>query len=157
MDLWERGLHAGLVRDTEEEGAALEGTAANGKEENDEAISLSCHDTVLSGKLRQAVCRATDKEGGGCFLPDDQFTKSGLTVAEVIQEKHPDMRLPTVENPTFAAFKAYGKVPGTVSLDNTKDDATWLASKLSSPADAPGAEAMELRIWLLHFGSCQRI
>ena len=35
MYLWERGLHAGLVADTEAEGAAREGIAASGGEEED--------------------------------------------------------------------------------------------------------------------------
>ena len=70
MDLWERGLHAGLVGDAEAEGAAREGRAASGGEEEEE-VSWSYHDTVLSGKLCQAVLRATNREGGGCLLPDD--------------------------------------------------------------------------------------
>ena len=39
MDLWERGQHAGLVGDTEAEGAAREGMAAfSGKEEDDALV-----------------------------------------------------------------------------------------------------------------------
>ena len=55
MDLWERGQHAGLVADAEAEGAAREGRAASGGEEEDEAVARSFHDTVLLGKLRQDV------------------------------------------------------------------------------------------------------
>ena len=39
-----------------------------------------------------------------------------------------------------------------VTLDFTEDDVTWVASKLSGAAGALGAEAMELRNWLLCFG-----
>ena len=88
MDLWEKGLHAGLVGDAEAEGPAREGRADSGREEEDEAASRIYNDTVLSSKLRQAVCRATDREGGGCLLPDDQCTKPGRPVAEVLWEKH---------------------------------------------------------------------
>ena len=52
MDLWERGLHAGLVENMEAEGADMEGRAAIGGEEEDEAVARSYRDTVLSGKLR---------------------------------------------------------------------------------------------------------
>ena len=62
------------------------------------------------------------------------------------------MRVPPVENFAFAAFKDYGGVPKTVPLDFTEDDITWVASKLSGAAGALGAEAMELRNWLLRFG-----
>ena len=71
MDLWERGQHAGLVGDANEEGAAREGRTASSSEEEDEAVARSFHKTVLSGKLQQAVRWATDREGGGCLLLDD--------------------------------------------------------------------------------------
>ena len=59
---------------------------------------------------------------------------------------------PPVENPTCTAFEVYEDVPETVTLDFTEDDVTWVASKLSGAAGALGAEAMELRNWLLRFG-----
>ena len=105
-------------------------------------MARSFHETVLLGKLCQAVCRATDREGGGCLLPDDQCTKIGRLVAEVIQEKHPDMQVPPVENPTCAAFEGYEEVPKTVPLDFTEDDVTWVTSNLSGSAGALGAEAI---------------
>ena len=80
MDLWDKGQHAGLVGNVEAEGAAREGRAASGNEEEDDAVARSCHDTVLSGKILQAVRRATGREGGGCLLPDDQCTKTGRPV-----------------------------------------------------------------------------
>ena len=72
MDLWERGQHAGLVGNAEAEGAAREGRDASCGEEEDEGVVRSFHETVLSGKLQQAVRQATDYEGGGYILPDDQ-------------------------------------------------------------------------------------
>ena len=110
------------------------------------------HETVLLGKVRQTFRLATDREGGGCLLPDDQCTKIGRPVAEVLREKHPDMRVPPVENPTFAAFEEYEDVPETVTLDFTEDDVMWVASKIFGAAGALGAEEMELRNWLLRFG-----
>ena len=47
MDLWERGLHVGLMRDAEAEGAAREGRAVSGGEEEDIAVVWSYQDTVL--------------------------------------------------------------------------------------------------------------
>ena len=58
MDLWERCLHAIQVGDANVERAAREVRAASrGEEEGDEAMTRRYHDTVLSGKLRQVVCR----------------------------------------------------------------------------------------------------
>ena len=81
MDLWERGLHAGLLGDAEAEGDAREGRAASGEEEENEAVSQSFHEIFLSGKLRQSVCWATGREGGGCLLPDNQCTITGRPVS----------------------------------------------------------------------------
>ena len=39
MDLWERGIHAGLVGDAEAEGAARKDRATRRGEEDDEAVS----------------------------------------------------------------------------------------------------------------------
>ena len=62
------------------------------------------------------------------------------------------MRVPPVENSVCAFFEEYEDVSETVPLDFTADDVTWVASKLSGAAGALGAEAMELRNWLLRFG-----
>ena len=97
------------------------------------------------GKLLQAVRQATDREGGGCLLPDDQCTKTGQPVAEVLREKHLDMRVPPVENPTCAAFEEYKGISEKVPLDFMEDEIMWVASKLSSAADVMGAEAIDLR------------
>ena len=84
--------------------------------------------------------------------PGYKYTKTGRSVAEVLREKHPDMRVPPVENPTFAFFEEYEEVPETVPLDFTEDEVTWIASKLSGAEGALGAEAIELQNWLLCFG-----
>ena len=43
------------------------------------------------------------------------------------------------------------KTPETAPLYFKEDDMMWFASKLSSAAGALGAEAIELKNWLLHF------
>ena len=126
MDLWERSQHADPVGDTEAEGATQEGRAASGGKEEDDAIGRSYLDMVLSGKLRQSVCRANDSEEGECLLLDNQCTKTGLPVAEILRKKHPDMCVPSVENPTCVAVEKYGEVPQMVPLDFTEDDITWV-------------------------------
>ena len=85
MDLWERQQQAGLVGYAKAEREAQEGRAASGGKEEDNAIGRNYHDMVLSGMLRQDVRRATNREGRECLLPDDQCTKTGRTVAEVLR------------------------------------------------------------------------
>ena len=138
--------------DAEAEGAAREGRAASGREEEEEAVVWIYHDTVLCGKLWQAVRRAPDREGGGCLLPDDQCTKTRQPVADVLRVKHPYMYVPPLENPTCAAFEKYEEVPERLPLYFTEDDVTWVASKLSGAAGALGAEVIDLQNFLLRFG-----
>ena len=76
----------------------------------------------------------------------------GQPVAEVLREKRPDMRFPPMENPACAAFEEYENVPETALLDFTEYDVTWIALKLSGAAGALGAEAIEIRNWLLRIG-----
>ena len=57
-----------------------------------------------------------------------------------------------MKSTTCEALDEYGKVPKTVPLDFTRDDITWVASKLSGAAGALGAEVIELRNWILCFG-----
>ena len=67
-------------------------------------MARSFHETLLSGKLRQAFRRAADWEGGGCLLPEEKCTKTGRPVADALREKHPEMHVPPVENPACADF-----------------------------------------------------
>ena len=78
MDLWERGQHTGLVRDAKAEGADREGRSAFSGKEEDDAVAQSFHKTVLSGKLRQAVRRATNREGGRVSPPGGQRWRAGI-------------------------------------------------------------------------------
>ena len=56
MDLWERGIHAGLMGDMGTEGVAHEGWAAQ-KEEDEEDLSWAFHSTALFKKLCHYVQR----------------------------------------------------------------------------------------------------
>ena len=49
----------------------------------------------------------TTVRGGGGLLPGDVCTKTKLPVAEVLQDNHPGMHVPPVENPTCMAFEEY--------------------------------------------------
>ena len=82
----------------------------------------------------------------------DICTNTEWPIADLQQDKHPDMRVSPMENPICASFQDYKEVPETGPLDFLEDDVTWVASKLSGAAGALGAEAIELRSFLLCFG-----
>ena len=90
MDLWERGIHAGLVGDAEAEGAARVGRDARGLEEEDDVIAWKFHRVVLIGKLSKAISWSTYMEGEGYLLSDDRCTKTRRPVMEFLCENHLD-------------------------------------------------------------------
>ena len=49
MDLWERDIHTGLVRDAKGGGAAREGRSTSGGKEEDKVIARSYHDCYPTG------------------------------------------------------------------------------------------------------------
>ena len=120
MDICERGQHVGLVGDVEAEGADQEGRAASSSEEEDDAVAWSFHVTVLSGKLRQAICLVTDREVGGCLLLDDQCTKTRRPVAEFLREKHPVMCVPLWKNPRAQPLRSMRIYPKRYPLSSRR-------------------------------------
>ena len=76
----------------------------------------------------------------------------GQPVADVLQEKHPNMRVTPVEKTTCADFEEYKEVPELVPIDFSENDVTWVAYKLSGISRMMGSEAIELRNWLLCYG-----
>ena len=100
--------------------------------------------------------RPPAKRGGGGgvggLLTGNVFTNTGRTVADFLREKHPDIRVPPVENPTYVAFKEYKEVPETDPLDFLENNVTWVASKISGAAGVIGAESINLRNWILCLG-----
>ena len=106
---------------------------ANGEEEYEKALSHKFHSIVLSGKLPQAVCWATDREGGvggvppsGLHLHQYRATVSGSHLGE-----GPRYTSPPCENTICAAFEEYNDVPEVVPIDFMKNEVTWAALNLS--------------------------
>ena len=101
MDLWERGLHAGLVGDAEAEVAAQEGRAASGGKEEDKSLAQSYHNNMLSRNLRKAVHQVTDREGGGGRVspPGRPMDQNGVTSCRGPPGEAPGHACPFRRNP----------------------------------------------------------
>ena len=69
------------------------------REETAEHRAKTFHGLVLRGKLRTAVRWITEREKGGVLLPEEQFTKTGERVLEVLCTKHLDARPPVCSMP----------------------------------------------------------
>ena len=84
LDLWEMGIHAGLVGDVLAEDRAREGRVERRVEEEEDQLVCSFHITLLSENLWQAVRQATGREREGYILPGDVCTKARRTVADFL-------------------------------------------------------------------------
>ena len=62
------------------------------REETTEHRAKTFHGLVLRGKIRTSVRWITESEKGGVLLPEDQCTKTGEHVLEVLRKKHTDAR-----------------------------------------------------------------
>ena len=56
-----------------------------------------------------------------------------------------------MENPMCASFKDYNDIPKAVPFDFIEDNVTWVSSKISVTSGALGAEAIDLRNWIIFF------
>ena len=95
---------------------------------DDEAQARSFNARVLSGRLRSAVRTLTSRSGGGVCQPDDLCSKSGRSVWQVLQEKHPALRDPTLVGEADGAFEPYPDLPAPVPVCVTQDDVEAIAS-----------------------------
>ena len=106
--------------------------------------------------MQQAVCCATDHEGGGgLFYRGMSAQRQGgqlQIVADLFQEKYLDMCVSPMEKIMCTAFEEYEEVPETMPHKLSENDATWVASELSGTAGELELEAIELSNWILLFG-----
>jgi hypothetical protein len=89
----------------------------------------------------------TERGKGGILYPDDTDEKTELSIKEVLQSKHPDVRTPGPD-----ALTVYPYLPDFVHLDITKVTIKIVARSLSGGAGLGGMDAHELQQWLLQFG-----
>jgi hypothetical protein len=87
------------------------------------------HGKMLQGNVRGAVRYLTDREQGGILLPDDIDEKTGDSVKEVLESKHPHARMPDV-----TSLPTYINTPDFVELDVTEEAVKKVARRLSGSA-----------------------
>ena len=73
LDLWERGIHAGLVEYALKKGRVRVGCVKKREDNEKDCLACSFLSTLLLRKLRQAVRWATDHAGG--FFSQGMFAK----------------------------------------------------------------------------------
>ena len=108
---------------------------------------------MLSGNLRKDFRWETGREGvGGVSFRMTNSLRPGdrlQSLSSRITQTHDS---PPAENTTCASFEEYEEVPETVPLDFTVDGVMWVTSKIYGAAGVLGAEDVDIRNCLIHFG-----
>jgi hypothetical protein len=108
---------------------------------------------VIEGRLGPAVKMLTRRDGGGVLGPEDRCTKQPhKTVAEVLENKHPDLRIPDLADKEWASFEEYKECEAPIPLDCSAEIVEEVASKLRGGAGPGSVDAIALSNWLLSHG-----
>jgi hypothetical protein len=90
---------------------------------------------------------------GGAMTADEIDEKTGDSVAEVLESKHPEAKIPDVRH-----LPTYAERPVLTDVDVTPNVVEHVASRLTGSAGLGGSDAHALGHWLLKFGaSSQRL
>ena len=87
---------------------------------------------------------------GGLLKPSDVCSKTGLPVIDVLCAKHPDIRVPDLDDRDQAqAFSEYLWVDEPTPIMYHEDYIARIAPKLSVTAGLSGVDGYQLKEWLL--------
>ena len=131
MDSWEAGKFDMLVQETERTALTQLARIRGGQTQEQRAKTFSR--LVLQGKLRAAVRYITEREMGGVLLPDYRDEKTGDTVLDVLQSKHPDARVPDT-----SVMEEYATLPDLVEIDITEEVVEKVARRLTQAVPDQG-------------------
>lgn len=112
MDAWECGRYDALLSAVTGQWKRGDGWRPTLVEEPEiDSLGRRFDAMLTAGKLRAATRTVTDRAGGSLYRPDDLDSKTGRPVLEVLQEKHPKIRIPAAED-----FKVYEDGPEDMEL-----------------------------------------
>ena len=89
----------------------------------------------------------TEQDMGGVLQPGERCTKTGDQVVEVLREKHPEARAPTLSS----IYSYPNQPPELVPVEITDNTVTAVARRLSGGAGPGGKDSVSLQHWLLRF------
>jgi hypothetical protein len=148
--LWEAGKFNALVQDIE--AAAMQSVGGGRRTVDPDQIARNYNASVLDGNIRAAVRSVTNRDGGGVLLPEDLCTKTGRPVFEVLESKHPDTRIPNLDDPNNIAFEEYEELPDPIPLECLPETLEKVALRLHGSSGPSSVDAAALKTYLLRYG-----
>ena len=150
LNLWEAGKFNALVQDIE--AAAMQSVGGGRRTVDPDQIARNYNASVLDGNIRAAVRSVTNRDGGGVLLPEDLCTKTGRPVFEVLESKHPDTRIPNLDDPNNIAFEEYEELPDPIPLECLPETLEKVALRLHGSSGPSSVDAAALKTYLLRYG-----
>ena len=101
---------------------------------------------MLSWKIRNAIRMVTNRGKAGLLKPSDVCSKTALPVIDFFHAKHPDIRVPGLDDIDQAlAFSEYLWVDEPIPIMCHEDYVTRIAPKLSGAAGLSGVDGDQLK------------
>ena len=113
----------------------------------DEEVAKTHHCMALQGKHRSAVRWLTERMKGGALDPENNCSKTGDPVSEVLKSKHPEPQIPNVED-----FYDHAYLPEIMELDITQEHVEQVARHASGATGPGGTDSTAIQNWLLQHG-----
>ncbi len=147
LEMWREGLVEELLCEAER---LDEHFATTQPPLDDESVFRIFNRLMLQGKIKAAVRFVTERGGGGVLHPSAQAEKRppGVTVLDVLREKHPPQQTPCEE-----AFLPCDSLPPLIDVDITDSTVERAAQSLSGSAGPTGGDAEFWQGILLRFGA----
>ena len=121
------------------------GKGGKRKKETEDTVTRVYNSTFMSGKIRQAVRKATDREGGLVRRIHDKYSKTGLPIIKVIRQKHPATRITDYSNEKYECKRAtILEPPQTVPVQCTEEVFTRAAKRIGGGPGPSGVDSHSL-------------
>ncbi|CEL91825.1 unnamed protein product, partial [Vitrella brassicaformis CCMP3155] len=148
LEMWQKGQVEELVCEAERLDQQFPTTQP---QLDDASVYRIFNKLMLEGKVRAAVRFVTERGGGGVLHPSAQAEERppGVTVLDVLREKHPPQQQPHEE-----AFLPCDDLPPLIDVDITDSTVERAARSLSGSAGPTGGDANFWQtLFLLRYGA----
>ncbi|CEM26622.1 unnamed protein product [Vitrella brassicaformis CCMP3155] len=145
LEMWQEGQVEELVCEAERLDQQFPTTQPR---LDDASVYRIFNKLMLEGKVRAAVRFVNERGGGGVLHPSAQAEKRppGVTVLDVLREKHPPQQQPHEE-----AFLPCDNLPPLIDVDITDSTVERAARSLSGSAGPTGGDANFWQTFLLRY------
>ena len=139
--MWIKGDFGALVKELDDL-AMQDGLGRVGRREDVfdvEAEGRRYNNIVLEGRISEAVNSVVDTDRGRLYQPEDECSKTGRSVIDILREKHPEVIVPPDKH--FDSYEDAEELPESMPVYGNAETVAKAAAKLqgtTGPCDVDG-------------------